>query len=547
VERRDAPTGSPPEAGRAAPSIAEGPAIPAAAGLAEGASDAAREPAEGAAALAEAFDLGAFRRLGLEIVERVAAHLEDARAGRGAVLPSADAAALVERFALPPEGRVERGPLDVLSSFLDAAQRLHHPRFLGHQVSAPAPAAALASLVRAATNNGMAVFEMGPAAVAMERAVLSRLRALAGLPPAADGVLVSGGSLGNLTALLAARQARAGFDVWERGVAHGPPLAIACSDQAHYSVERAARVLGLGRAGVVTVPSDARFRMSRGALAAVLDAADAAGRRVFAIVASAGSTATGALDPLDAIADECAARGLWLHVDGAHGASLCFSPRLRARVAGLGRADSLVWDLHKLALVPSLCTALLYRDARSADAAFAQDASYLLPSSPESEAARWRDGAARTLECTRPALSLEPYLLLATHGVAAIAAHVERLHERAAELAALVEGASDLELAVRPESNIVCFRWLPPALRDGGRRGAPVADLRALPRRPALDALQDAIRARVVASGEAYLVRTALRGHTFLRVTVMSPATRTADLERLLDAVRAVGAEEAAA
>src|SRR5262249_16684433 len=144
----------------------------------------------------------------------------------------------------------------------------------------------------------------------------------------------------------------------------GPPLAYLVSTETHYSVARALALMGLGEEGAVPVPVDDRFRMRPEALAEAKRDAEARGRKVIAVVASAGSTATGAFDPLDAIADFCAAHDLWLHVDGAHGASTLLSSTHRARLRGVARADSIVWDAHKMMLMPALVTAVLFRDGK---------------------------------------------------------------------------------------------------------------------------------------------------------------------------------------
>src|SRR5690606_22033970 len=150
-----------------------------------------------------------------------------------------------------------------------------------------------------------------------------------GLGETAGGVLTSGGSLGNLTALAAARQANAGFDAWRQGLRGAPQLVVLVARTAHYSVSRAAHLLGLGDAGVIDVDVDERLRMKPDALAAALHEAARRKQRPIAVVASAGSTAAGAIDPLDAVADVCARHGVWLHVDGAHGAPLALSPTRR--------------------------------------------------------------------------------------------------------------------------------------------------------------------------------------------------------------------------
>lgn len=476
-------------------------------------------------ALTDAFSAETFRHEGHRLVDLLADHLARAQARGVPVLPAREPARVLADFPSEfPEEPEGESLCDLVSRVLEASTHLHHPGFVGHQVSTPLPAAALAELAAALLNNGMAVFEMGPAATAMERSVLRWLAARLGYSSRADGVLTSGGSVGNLTALLAARQAKAGFDVWQQGTAAGPPLAILASTECHYSVRRAAQVMGLGAAGVAEVPVDARFRMRPDALPEALASAESRGLRVLAVVASAGSTATGAFDPLSEIADFCAARDLWLHVDGAHGAAAALSPRTRGLVAGIERADSVVLDAHKLLLLPALVTAVLYRDGAHAWQAFAQEASYLFHRGGEADRDAL-DVGQRTLECTKRMMGLELYATLRLLGSEVVAGHVERCFALGRRLAALVQAAPDFELALEPECNIVCFRHVP--ARQGGATGA--ADL---------DALQDRVRERVLASGAFYLVKTRLRGATWLRCTLLNPLTTEADLEALLDALR---------
>lgn len=477
--------------------------------------------------LQAALDPERFRREAHAAVELLADHLRHVtRDDTALVLPWQPPLSAVAHFALPEDGvAADARPTlaQLLAKLLATSHNLHHPRYVGHQVSAPLPMTAITQLARALLNNGLAVYEMGPPGLAMERAVIDALARRVGFGAEADGVFVSGGSVGNLTALLAARQARAGFDVWREGLRGGPPLAIVCSDQTHYCVDRAARVMGLGDDGVIVVPTDDALKLRGGALAAALDAAATRGLRVFAVVASAGSTATGAYDPLDELADVCAARGVWLHVDGAHGASALFSSAHRGKLAGIARADSVVWDAHKLLLVPSLATAVLYREGRRSYEAFAQEASYLFAGSDPSE--RWYDLGTRTLECTKPNLALDLYAILAVLGPGVLAAHVDHLTALAADFAARIDAAPDFRLAAHPETNIVCFRHEPAPL---------AADLERL------DRLQDSVRQVLVESGAFYLVRTRLRGRTWLRVTLMSPHTDAADLDALLERVREV-------
>lgn len=236
------------------------------------------------------------------------------------------------------------------------------------------------------------------------------------------------------------------------------------------------------------------------------------------MVASAGSTATGAFDPLEAVADFCSEHGLWLHVDGAHGAAVCLSPRYRHLLAGIDRADSVVWDAHKMLALPSLVTAVLFRNGDHSYDAFAQQASYLLGPSARDE---WYNLCHRTLECTKNAMALKLYGSLRLLGLPVFAAYVTRCFDLAQLLAQIVEEAPDFELALPPESNIVCFRFTP--------RGCP---------REHLDTLQHETRRRVVEGGKYYLVQTELRGRRFLRTTLMNPFTNSNDLELLLEQIR---------
>lgn len=442
------------------------------------------------------------------LLERLAEHL--AACGRRGVRVSPEGG---------PEALVARWPLDDLEATIPFEELVehalrdsvaqHHPGYVGHQLSQPLPRAVLLDALASLLNNGMAAFDSGPANSAAELAVVRALARTAGFE-AGDGLLTSGGSLGNLTALLAARQAIGGDGIWKEGVRE--PLAIAAGADAHYSVARAAGIMGLGTDAVIPVPLDTRRRMRPDALAAL----DAGGRRLFAVVANAGSTATGAFDPLDELADVCAARGLWLHVDGAHGASLLLSERLRERLRGIERASSLVWDAHKMLQVPALSTAVLFRRGADALRAFRQDAPYLWASEDPARL----DLGQRTVECTKRGMGLVLYGMLRTMGRAPFARYVERQVEATARFAERVAAAPDFEVAVAPQCNILCFRHLG---TDGD-----------------LDAHQDAVRARVNAGGRFFLGRTVLDGRTWLRTTVSNPATEDADLDALLDAIRAL-------
>ncbi len=460
-----------------------------------------------------AFDPEAFRALGHQVVDLLAEHLVEAQGGACPVLPWKDPGQAVAEWPADFSEGGGADPLGLIGRVLEASHHLHHPRYVGHQCSVPLPATAWLGALADLLNNGSAIYEMGPAAVPMERAVVRWLCGRAGYDPeGADGVLTHGGSAGNLTALLAARQASAPYDVWQEGYRTPGELCIVVSDQAHYSVRRSAQILGLGAEGVLGVASDAHFRLRLDSLRGVLDQARAAGRVVVAVVASAGSTATGAIDPLEGVADLCAERGLWLHVDGAHAGAMVVSDRLRGRLKGIERADSLVIDAHKMLLMPALVTAVLFREGGRSYETFSQQASYLFDRSARQE---WFNPAHRTLECTKRMLGLKLYVALKVMGTAFFAEFQERMQALAGRFADLIEARPGWELAVRPDANIVCFRLLPGDGRDP-------------------DALQARLRDQIIREGSFYLVKTTLQGRTWLRTTLINPLTGYADLEALL-------------
>ncbi len=463
--------------------------------------------------LRAAFDPELFRREGHRVIDLLADLLAGCSRAEGVVLPWAEPgdeyAHWERRLAAPPQAAA-----DFVAEFAARSIKLHHPHYAGHQVCCPAPVAALAGLASELLNNGMAVYEMGPAANALERWIVRRTCAALGLAPG-DGFLTSGGTLAALTALLAARARVLGDDCHESGVENR--YAVIASEEGHYCTARAVQVMGWGRAGLVTVPTDARFKLRADLLPEALAEAEHRGRRPIAVVASACSTSTGSYDDLPAIADFCARHGLWLHVDGAHGAAVAFCPELRGRLAGIERADSAIVDFHKLLLTPALATAVLFREPAASWAAFHQRAQYLFA---ENETDPWRDSGRRTFECTKLAMSAKIAAIWRVHGEEVFAEHLRTVHALAREFAALLRARPPFEVAVEPESNIVCFRLFPPGRDDA-----------------AIDALNAAARRRVIESGRFYLVQTRLRGRVWLRTALMNPFTTREHLAALLDAL----------
>lgn len=467
-----------------------------------------------------------FRRHGHLLVDRMADYLAEIEGRR--VFPEAGPAEIARRLAepLPAEGTpAERVWDDVWDRVVEDSIHLAHPMYMGHQVAPPLPHAALADALASLLNNSVAVWEMSPTGTIVEQQVIRWLIELLGYPATADGTLVSGGSAANLTGLLAAREAVFPGS-WRAGVGSGDAAraAVLAGAQTHYSVERAVGVMGLGSDAIVPVPERAG-RMDATALEDTITGLRTDGRVPLAIVATAGSTATGAFDDLAAVADVAARLRVWLHVDGAHGASALVSPRLRHRLAGIERADSLSWDPHKMMFMPISAGTVLVRDRKHLDAALQQSAPYLFHARPGEE--RSRDVGQRTLQCSKRFDALKLWICLRHYGVQHFARLQETAVDNAATLYRKLEDAPDFEPAHRPESNILCFRHLPERIASRDPRE--------------IDSFQQALRERYNASGRGWITATVLDGRRVLRVTMMNPATRERHMDALLEGLREVG------
>jgi len=472
------------------------------------------------------YDPEIFRQAGHRLVDQLTDYLLAARKGEMPVLPEPPPAALADRYQQSDPAEPAPDALKCLDNrvqeLIEQGIHLQHPGYIGHQVGAPLPAASLAELVAGVFNQSMAVSEMSPSATQIERQTARWLCNLVGWDKEADGVFTSGGSLGNLTALLVARNHATGGAAWQNGVRSGPPLAILVSEHAHYSVARSAGILGMGQENVIRVPVDRQFCMNAAALAECYRAAMTQGRKVVAVVASAGTTATGSFDPLRKIGEFCRAQGVWFHVDGAHGASVLLSPQYRSLADGIELADSVIWDAHKMLFMPGLATALLFRQGAHGYEAFTQEASYLFGRHTLPE----YDLGLRTIECTRPMQAWKLWISFQLYGTRGVGALVTQKLDLARTFAARLRAQPDFELLVEPMCNILCFRHIP----EGARREALSVEM--------LNEHQAKVRQRVVASGKFFLVQTRIGEALYLRCTLMNAHTTAQDLERLLELIR---------
>lgn len=464
--------------------------------------------------LDKAYDTENFRKEGHKLIDKLADYLQSAYAGKGLdVLPSLNPQELEDKYSkYNPESFEE-----LIAEVIDDSNHLHHPGYIGHQVVPPLPEAALAGLVSDLLNNGMAIYEMGPSGTAMEKYVIKWMSNHIGMPDTADGVITSGGSLGNLTAMLAARQSKADYDIWSGGN-RDSKYAIFVSEHAHYCIDRAVKVMGLGDKTIFKVACDESFKLDIDNLIIRYDEAVARGYTPIAVVGVAGSTGTGTYDPLDSIADFCEENDLWFHIDAAHGGAAALSDKHKFLCRGMERADSVVIDFHKMMLVPALATAVLFKNKSSSYSTFAQKAEYLLYDVDKKD----YDLAARTMECTKRMISLKIYTLIKLYGKKLFEEYIEKTSELATEFAAKVEESKGFLLAAKPESNIVCFRYTA-----------------GLDNEDEIDELNLAIRERIIEEGKYYIVYTKINERVYLRITIMN--IYSADkLDDLLEEVRKV-------
>jgi L-2,4-diaminobutyrate decarboxylase len=333
--------------------------------------------------IAAAYAPASFAAAGTKLVDTLADHLRRVESRDANALNWNEPADLI-RLASASLAAGGKSPdiaarlSELASQCLDRGQNLHHPHYVGHQVAASVPLAALFDLVGSVTNQGMAIFEMGPFATAVERAVVTAVGEQLGYAPGTfTGLVTSGGSLANLTALLTARNVLLG-DAWTAGLTgrKPAPVMIAHAD-IHYSVTRAAGILGLGTDHIHSAALDAHRRMDANRLDEQLAKLRSQNVPIIAVASAACATPIGAFDRIPEILDVCRRHEVWLHVDAAHGGAAAFSAKHRHLVAGLADAESAICDAHKMLFVPALAAMVFYRDRAHRLVAFQQEAPYL--------------------------------------------------------------------------------------------------------------------------------------------------------------------------
>ena len=391
--------------------------------------------------------------------------------------------------------------------------QIAHPRFLAFVPGPSNAVAALGDILTTGYNTAASLWRETPGPVEMELAVLEWLRELVGLDPACEGIFTSGGSVANLTGIAAGRTAILGEDM-AGAVAY-------CASQTHSSVARGFRILGFARSQLRAIAVDEAFRIDLAALEAAIAADRAAGRRPFCIVANAGTTNTGAVDPMDALADIAAREGMWLHVDGAYGGAAALVPSGRALLGGMARADSVTIDPHKWLFQPYEAGVSFVRHPGLLERTFANNPEYLQDVAGSMLEVNPAD---RGIQLSRGARAFKMWLSLKLLGARAFRAAVQQGIDNGELAERLLRRSGRFEIVTPATLAVVTFRFVRP-----GFEGA------------AADRLHRRIVDALLADGYAFVTSTELGGRTCLRFCTINPRTTQEDLAGTIDRITAFG------
>lgn len=459
----------------------------------------------------QVYDPDQFQSFAALVVDHITEHLRQAYTNPcGKIATGSQLDEICETFFKPAFAKKDLAQKvkDLIASYTNNSLNLHSPYYMGHQVPPPAPLAGIFQGLALTLNQGLAVAEMSPFASSIERTLIKKLLKKVGYDQnAAAGIITSGGSLANLTALLSAR-AKAQPDSWTRGTQ--AEKYVICSERAHYSVSRACGIIGIGEKSCIKVPGI----LTKEKLEEVFRSIEP--KKILAVIASAPSTPFGEIDDLLGLGECCESKNIWLHVDGVHGASLLFSPKYSHLLQGIERATSISWDAHKMLHVPSLCTFLLYKDKQHAATTFRQDASYLF----DDDNNWYAHNAKMTFECTKPSLATGLWAVWAVYGDEFFRECIEKCMSLTEQAYEFFSTHPDFKCPGKPATNILCFRVEPQ------NQGATD-----------LDALQIFLRKKLIEQGQFYITSTNSDGKEFLRLTLINPLTTIEHVKALANSL----------
>lgn len=402
-----------------------------------------------------------------------------------------------------------------------------HPAFMAYVVGAGTPHGAVADLVAGAINQNVGGWRLGPGATELELHLTTWFARLFGMPEGAGGLVTSGGSMANFVALKVARDRTLGLEARERGVGDAR-LTAYTSAEVHFATTRAADMLGLGSGSVRQIGFDDRFKVDVGALRDAIRRDRDAGNRPFAVIATSGTVGTGAIDPLEEIADVCDEEGLWMHVDGAYGGPAVLSDELRPAFAGIERAQSIAFDPHKWLYTPQSGGVVLVRDLQWLSDSFAAHATYV--HEDKELTGRGIDFGMMGPQLSRSFWALKVMVSLLAHGTKAYGKRIAHDVALARYLAELVEEHDELELMAPVELSICCFRYVPRDLRGGNEDEY-------------LDRLNERLMAAVQTDGRVYFSNAVLHDRFVLRCCIVNFRTEAEHVERVVEVATELGAK----
>ncbi|KUM72552.1 lysine decarboxylase DesA [Streptomyces griseorubiginosus] len=394
--------------------------------------------------------------------------------------------------------------------YLRDAVYFHHPRYLAHLNCPVVIPAVLGEAVLSAVNSSLDTWDQSAGGTLIERKLIDWTTARIGLGPVADGVFTSGGTQSNLQALLLARE--------EAKTDNLADLRIFASEVSHFSVKKSAKLLGLGADAVVSVPVGADKRMQTVALARELERCEREGLVAMAVVATAGTTDFGSIDPLPEIAELCEQYGAWMHVDAAYGCGLLASLKFRDRIEGIERADSVTVDYHKSFFQPVSSSAVLVRDAATLRHA-TYHAEYLNPRRMVQE--RIPNQVDKSLQTTRRFDALKLWMTLRVMGADGIGELFDEVCDLAAEGWRLLAADPRFDVVVEPSLSTLVFRYIPAAVTDPAE----------------IDRANLYARKALFASGDAVVAGTKVGGRHYLKFTLLNPETTVEDMSVVLDLI----------
>ena len=461
-----------------------------------------------------------------DVGQLLADHLTKSKAGETPALNQQPPEVIAEELRL--KERLNKGFIDsqdllsFVQVYLSHTNHLSHPHYMGHQVAVPHDLSGIPELIHGTINNPSSLYEMGPAGGTCEGFMINWMLDKVGWlngrdyydfdfkPGIASGLLTHGGSMANLTALAAARAAIAP-DAWTEG--NPGDLVVIGAASAHYSIARALSILGLGKKAFYPVAVDENEVLQINDLQRVYQQALADGKRVMCVVANACATSTGLYDPLAAMGAFCEAHQLWFHVDGAHGAAALVSLKNKSLVKGIEKADSIIWDAHKMMRVPALCTAVLFKDFSVQAAAFQQKGSYVFHDTE----VIGMDSMPYTIECTKSALGMKLFWTFALEGEKSIGEFIDHTFSLTKDFYSLLNQEPDFTTPYFPQSNILCFRYEKFGMADK---------------------FQKLIRYTIIDNQRFYLTSCEMNGNRYLRVVILNPSTTLAHLKALIEEIK---------